>query len=379
MGKAIGDMGDPKKFAKDLAALTPVAQQVVLAIKIISDNAIKPLQQELQTTLFANVGPQLVNTVNQLLPAIAPGLDRIAGSDEFGVPASLTLLSSPQMVGTISSILDNIATSFERLTPAIAPAVDGIVRIIDIGSGFLPGIADAITGIANAFDQWVAANPGDLALWMQQALDAIGQLAPAIPALVEAFLSLSGAGLQLAGPLADCVVAFSNLIIASAPLIPYISNLGPLIETLTFGMTQMSTVIGLLTGNFPALSTEASNAAGALSPLQVSVDTLRLSLEALISPLMVVRDLLSLMSGAPANAAAALDAARAKAAAAIPSTLPGVPGVGTPAAGPGSAHPGVTPNVTPSQATPPRRDWTPSPVPNARRWLPGAAATRTQA
>ena len=230
-GDAIKNMGDPDKFAVALRELAPNAQQAALSIQAVKP-AFDALKGSLSQALFENVGPQIINTVNAILPAITPGLTAIAGAFNTMFQQVATIFQDPVMLQTIQTMLSNIAGAFQALAPAVGPFITALTQIGAVGASFLPGIFQGLTNAAQTFANVVAQATADGSLqeFIQKAIDAFGQLMPLLPALVESFMKLAPLGEAILPGLVHSL----ELLLAVLPAFFYsLSTMGP-----TFIMTE---------------------------------------------------------------------------------------------------------------------------------------------
>jgi hypothetical protein len=180
LGKAIKDMDDPKKFAKDLALLGPAAQQVALEIQYLASPE-GPFGQ-LKRTVEGNLFKGIPEALHGLSNAFAPTLEKLTGGIASAFNSMFDKLSSTLQTGSsklsIANIADNIVLAFQRLTPAIQPFTEAILKIVEVGADFLPKISDSIVNVANTFNQFIqrAAQDGSLQNFIQKGIDAAGAL-----------------------------------------------------------------------------------------------------------------------------------------------------------------------------------------------------------
>jgi Transglycosylase-like domain len=218
--------GDVEKIATALQGLTPAAQQFVLSFQAIWTQAIQPLQRQLQETLFAGLGPQLINTINAILPAIQPGLNMIAGAFNTMATQVLALFQDPAVVSSIQTMMTNIGTAFQLLAPSLPAIIEAFTTLASVGASFLPGMASGLTQMAQSFAAFVAeaAANGSLQEFIQTAIDGFQQLAPLIPSLIQAFMALVPLGREL---LPGFVMAMQGLIAMIPALVGVLATLGP--------------------------------------------------------------------------------------------------------------------------------------------------------
>lgn len=175
---AIKHMGDPKKFAEDVASLSPAAQQAALEIKALVDGPLGGLKNMIQDKLFAGVAEQFHNLTGQFLPS----LQRLTGglADVFNNMGTsfAGVLSGGQGKFQINDIIDNIVKAFQHLEPVIKPVTDAFLTLTQVGASFLPGLADGISNAANSFANFIntAAQNGSLKDFIQKGIDAASTL-----------------------------------------------------------------------------------------------------------------------------------------------------------------------------------------------------------
>ena len=114
--------------------------------------------------------------------AFAPTLEKLTGGIASAFNSMFDKLSSTLQTGSsklsIANIADNIVLAFQRLTPAIQPFTEAILKIVEVGADFLPKISDSIVNVANTFNQFIqrAAQDGSLQNFIQKGIDAAGAL-----------------------------------------------------------------------------------------------------------------------------------------------------------------------------------------------------------
>ena len=195
-GDVMKAMDDPKKFAKAIQDLAPAAQQAALAIQAMWPQIQQAFTKGPQEALFANMAQMLNGLANTYLPLVQNMTTRIASAFNSAFANVSNLLQQPQMIQTMKSIFDNIARAFEVGAQAAAPFTQAIAQIVQVGSGFLPAIAQAITDIANRFANFInqAASSGQLQQWIQSGLTMLGQLGTIIGWVVDSFMRLAPVG-----------------------------------------------------------------------------------------------------------------------------------------------------------------------------------------
>lgn len=174
LGKAIKDVEDPKKFAKDLSLMGPAAQQVALEIQSLIQGPIKDLKAATEASLFDGVPQALHSLTDTFLPSIQQMTTGIGSAMNNMFKQFAGQLTTPESLYQINDIIRNIVTSFQNLVPAVAPFVDALTKITQTGSTFLPGLATSIADTAKSFDDFItkAQQTGDLQNFIQQGIEA---------------------------------------------------------------------------------------------------------------------------------------------------------------------------------------------------------------
>jgi hypothetical protein len=190
--KALKDMGDPKKFAEDLAKISPSAQQAALEIQHLA-SGLGGFKKSIQEALFSGVAPQLHNLANAFLPQLHGMFAGIAGSFNTMFTGAVGQLTGGSR-GDVNNVIANIVKAFQALSPAMAPVVDAFTKIAQVGSTFLPGFGQSITDAAKAFDNFItkAQQTGQLRHWIQQGLDAAKALGNFLGELAHKFYDVFG-------------------------------------------------------------------------------------------------------------------------------------------------------------------------------------------
>lgn len=201
--KALNDannqVSSSAKAASDaMAQLSPNAQAFVNTLVGLQPT-LQAFKFAIQDALTANFGPQLQGVVNTILPAIQPGLTRVATAFNTAFQGIANWLQKPENVATIQTIINNIATAFERLAPAVQPLLDAFATLTKAGSGFLPQLASTIGDLATKFGNFIqnANDTGKLDTWIQNGITAFGQLKDIV---VNVWNTLSGIFRVASGP-----------------------------------------------------------------------------------------------------------------------------------------------------------------------------------
>ena len=177
-GDALSGMGDPKKFAEALYLLSPNAQQAALSIKSLVDGPLGDLKRATQDALFADVGV----TIQKLTDTFGPAIQRMTTSIATSFNQMFTGISfemmTPEMAERVEVITTNISSMFKLLEPAISQFNSAFIKIVQTGSGFLPGLADSLTSVMTTFNAFItrAQEDGSLQNFVSKGIDAVKAL-----------------------------------------------------------------------------------------------------------------------------------------------------------------------------------------------------------
>lgn len=191
--RALKDLGDPKKFAQDLAGLAPNAQQAALEIqKLVS--GLDGLKNITQNALFKNVAAQLSALGKAFMPELKAMTTSIAGAFNNMFMAATSQLMDPGTHANLTAMINNIVQAFQNLAPAMGPIVDAFSKIAKVGSDFLPGMATAFANLATRFANFIdaAQRSGKLHEWIQKGIDAAATLGHVIGELAHKIFDVFG-------------------------------------------------------------------------------------------------------------------------------------------------------------------------------------------
>lgn len=191
-GEAIESIGDPEKFAESLQKLSPNARQAALSIQAMMP-ALTQLKNATQDAFFANVGPQLNQLTNTLLPTIQQLTTGVAGAFNEMFGALSRELMSPALQQDIGAIADNVVSAFRELIPAVAPLTQAFADLTAVGSDFLPDLARSVSTVAGEFAVFVreARESGKLHEWIQDGLNTMKELGSIALSVTQALAGMS--------------------------------------------------------------------------------------------------------------------------------------------------------------------------------------------
>lgn len=192
---ALKNMSDPVKFAAALEKLSPNAQQLALSIKDLIPWFDK-LKNATQDSFMAGFGRELNDLTTRYMPSVQIATTGIASAFNSMFANIGKELSTPGTQGSIETFLTNTTTAFKALAPAVAPFTNALSQLMSIGSGELPKMSAALTGMANSFSNFInnANNTGQLQHWMDEGLNTMTQLSGVVGHFVTDFMSLAPVG-----------------------------------------------------------------------------------------------------------------------------------------------------------------------------------------
>jgi hypothetical protein len=185
---------DPNKFAAALQKLSPNARDAARSIKGIAP-AWHEVQQAAQDSLFKGIGGELTALTDTFKTPIQGLMTSVAGSFNATAKTVGAQLMNPQSLASIQTMIDNISAAFTQIGPATRAFVDAMIRIGEVGSSFLPGLAKGIADAALKFSSFIetAQRTGQLKQWISEALDTLKVLGGVVVSVGKAFAALGPA------------------------------------------------------------------------------------------------------------------------------------------------------------------------------------------
>lgn len=193
-GDAIKDIRDPEKFAEGLAGISPRAQQAALSLQALLPEFDK-LKNATQDAFFSGLGGRggiFEQLSSQYLPSIQALTTDVATSFNEMFRGISTQLMTPETQTQIQNIMGNIGDAFRELLPGAQSLIQAFLDISEAGSDFLPGLARDAADLAAEFANFIreARESGQLKVWIQEGIDAVGALATGIIDLGEIIYSI---------------------------------------------------------------------------------------------------------------------------------------------------------------------------------------------
>ncbi len=224
-GDAIKNIGDPEEFAESIKQLSPNARDAAVSIRELMPE-LRELQQVTQDALFGGVGPQLESLTDALLPTVRNVTTGVAGGLNAMFRGAADQLMDPTTMAQLDALGDNLTATFYELSGVAAPLTQSFVQLSEVGSQFLPQMAQGAASAADEFARWIdeLAASGELQQWIEDGLVAARQLGPAVKAVGTAFYELGETG-KAAMP--EIVQGVENLADALPEIVELAAELGP--------------------------------------------------------------------------------------------------------------------------------------------------------
>lgn len=173
--------GDTAKLNEALKKLAPSAQEFVRSAQAIKP-AFDDMKLSVQQALFQNLGGTLRDIGARFLPVLKTGFTGIAAELNTAAVGIGRFLTDARTTGQVGSIFDNIRKSVAALAPSFTSILDALLNITDVGSTFLPGLANSFSKVTDNFAQFIqkSKDSGALSDFIQTAIDTIKQLGTVI-------------------------------------------------------------------------------------------------------------------------------------------------------------------------------------------------------
>lgn len=180
VGDALKNAFDPEnaeKFNEALQKLSPQARTAVLAIQKLGTEFKRVVQQPVQDSFFANLGPQIAR-LQQFLVPLRDAMMTVADGFNEGAISALGFINSAQGVGMIGTLLDNSSNMAANFGSALGNLVPGLLAIGTGASQVFGPMTDGIGGAARELSNFLveAQQSGRMAEFFQNAVNVAKQL-----------------------------------------------------------------------------------------------------------------------------------------------------------------------------------------------------------
>ncbi len=262
---------EQEKLNAALDKLAPSARATVGEIMKLAP-AFDALRLDVQERFFAGLNSSVKSLGERYLPVLKTGFGQISSEINGGLRQALADLDTEANSSSLLVLLNNTAAAGRRVFEALGPIGSALLRIGEIGSGFLPGLTSGLADWAQRFADGIerAAEDGRLQQWISDGLSMLGQLATmgrnVVGILKGVFAAADAAGGGGAFGLVSQVLAVLNEAANSAggqqALIAVFTALGqvgsalaPVLTAVVSGLAPLATIIGeLATAASPGLT-----------------------------------------------------------------------------------------------------------------------------
>jgi hypothetical protein len=178
VSEAMGSLENPAQFVQSLRELSPAAREAMVIIQSFV-YAMRGARMEVQESLFKPLIQDIQPLIYTWLPQLMNAGKLIA--DQFGQSFHqvFQFLLDPQTINAFQQFTGNLVQGFQAARGAIQPFLEMIRTLSLVGSQVFVRIGQAITHIANEFNNWVqnAASSGRLLQMFNTLLDDFTRLA----------------------------------------------------------------------------------------------------------------------------------------------------------------------------------------------------------
>lgn len=196
---------------KAMAELAPNARDFLTEFMDIKTEF---MDNNVQQNLFADLATSARELASRDLPILKTGLADIATGLNDNIKTLFSSLGSEQGQGILDRILGNTAEAQTRLSAVIDPLVRGLGTLTAAGTDALPALADALGVASQRFATFIetADKDGSLKKWIDEGIDAAGNLLGTVKNIGDAFVSIArnAGGDGLLGTLNDLTGRFAD-------------------------------------------------------------------------------------------------------------------------------------------------------------------------
>lgn len=180
--------------AASMNNLAPAAQGVVSAVLQL-EPAFTSLRMDVQQHLFDGLKQTLLDTANTALPVVRTGLTQMGDAINTAVKNVGSFIQQQSSVQAWQAIFANIGQAATNLAGAVKPILQIITDVTQVGSQFLPQLAQHFSDAAQKAADFVskAKETGQLAQWIQTGITAVKDLWDAFKNVVAILKDLAAA------------------------------------------------------------------------------------------------------------------------------------------------------------------------------------------
>ena len=244
--------GDMAAFQESLKKLAPSARSFVTEVAKVKP-AFDKIKLNLQQTAFEGLSRSIAPLAQRYLPLTNQFFQAIGQSANQGAKSLLDFANNGEVAGQVQLFAQDIATAFNQLMPALAPAASGLLDLGQTGAQFLPQLTQWISSLAVRFGEFMreAAGSGRLEAFFQTAIDTAKQFGQVIQNVFGILKSVFGAAQTAGGGFLNSLVEITGRVrefLASgegqSALIGFFSAMREIIAAVLPLFTTLAGVIG---------------------------------------------------------------------------------------------------------------------------------------
>lgn len=265
--------GDAQAFAESLKGLAPNARAFVVEVAKVKP-AFDKIKLATQNALFEGLGKSIAPLAQRYLPLVNDFMTQIGRSANTGAQSLLNFANNGEVAGQTRLLLNNVNVAFQQLMPSITDAASALLDVGQVGSDFLPGLAEGISNVTSKFAEFIreSAASGQLSAFIQRAIDTLKQLGQVLVQFGGGFAAIFNAAQQAGGGFLNGLLAIGtafNQFLSSAAgqqaLIGFFTAMRAIIAAVLPVVTALAGVIG--TTLAPILGNLAATIGPALLPV----------------------------------------------------------------------------------------------------------------
>lgn len=258
------------KFNQAMAKLAPSAQDFVLAAKALGP-AWSEVRKSVQQSLFADLGAELTQTANVVMPALKEGLGGIAEELNGAAKNALGFLRSTEGMELLNASMANAKNLLSGLRQGTGELTAGFTDLVVTAGPHMEQLGRSIAaigeGIGRAFT--TAAENGSLDKLFVGLNQALAGLGPLLDGLLTAFIEIGAQVLPT--------------------LLPFFETLGQVLKDIAPSIGELGAIfINSLTAILPSLGQLITALADGLQPIMPVLVQLIKSLSDALIPLVPV-------------------------------------------------------------------------------------------
>jgi hypothetical protein len=193
--EAMGAMEDPQKFIESLRELAPAARMAMMTFYSFQD-AIRGVRFAIQEATFEPFVQQLQPLIYTWLPMLQNAGVQVGRAFGGMISQVMAFMQTASAQEGFNTFVNNMVAGLQSASHAIEPLMSAFQTLSVVGSGFFERIGNAITKVADEFNNWVqgAAQSGRLQAWIDSALRAFTDLGHIVMNVGETIMNIAAIG-----------------------------------------------------------------------------------------------------------------------------------------------------------------------------------------